>query len=74
MKKALVVIAALTLSLPAFAAEEEEIPAKSLPELLQLVQDGKIGNNRINQEREREFLAKEKRPDLARLIVEKKVR
>lgn len=57
MKKALVVIAALTYSLTAFAAEQEEIPAKSLPELLELVRDGRIANTRINEEREREFLA-----------------
>ncbi len=57
MKNALIFIAALTLSLPVFAAENEEIPAKTLPELLQMVKDGQTANTRINQEREREFLA-----------------
>jgi len=38
-------------------AEEEEIPAKSLVELLELVKEGKIVNSKINADRERQFLA-----------------
>ena len=39
------------------AEEDEEIEAKSIVELLQLVRDGKISNRRLNENREREFLA-----------------
>jgi|TARA_B100000315_G_scaffold187081_2_gene176667 biopolymer transport protein ExbB len=38
-------------------AAEEEIPAKSLAELLQLVRDGQVVGRDINQRREKEFLA-----------------
>ena len=38
-------------------AAEEEIPAKSLAELLELVKEGKVINKRTNEERERQFLA-----------------
>ena len=41
----------------AVQAEEEEIPAKSLVELLELVKEGKIVNSKINADRERQFLA-----------------
>ena len=50
------VTAALFLSLPV-KAEDEEIEAKSIGELLQLVRDGKIVNKRANEKRERDFLA-----------------
>jgi biopolymer transport protein ExbB len=50
------VTAALFLSLPV-KAEEEEIEAKSIGELLQLVRDGKTVNKRTNEKRERDFLA-----------------
>ena len=39
------------------AEEDEEIEAKSIVELLQLVREGKISNRRLNENREREFLA-----------------
>lgn len=48
--------AALAFSGASYAAEEE-IPAKSLAELLELVKDGKVVNARINDQREKEFLA-----------------
>ena len=38
-------------------AEEEEIPAKSLVELLELVKEGKVVNSRVNSNREKQFLA-----------------
>ena len=38
-------------------AEDEEIPAKSLVELLELVKEGKVVNSRVNSEREKQFLA-----------------
>jgi biopolymer transport protein ExbB len=50
------VTTALFLSLPV-KAEDEEIEAKSIGELLQLVRDGKIVNKRANEKRERDFLA-----------------
>ena len=58
MKKVLafVMAAALAFSGASYAAEEE-IPAKSLAELLELVKDGKVVNGRINDQREKEFLA-----------------
>lgn len=58
MKKVLgfVMAAALAFSGASYAAEEE-IPAKSLAELLELVKDGKVVNARINDQREKEFLA-----------------
>lgn len=38
-------------------AEEEEIPAKSLVELLELVKEGKVVNSKVNSNREKQFLA-----------------
>ena len=38
-------------------AEDEELPAKSLVELLELVKEGKVVNSRVNSEREKQFLA-----------------
>ena len=60
MKKILMTscVAALFISSITWSAEEdEEIEAKSIVELLQLVRDGKISNRRLNESREREFLA-----------------
>ena len=60
MKKILMIscVAALFVSSITWSAEEdEEIEAKSIVELLQLVRDGKISNRRLNESREREFLA-----------------
>lgn len=42
-------------------AAEQEIEAKSLAELLQLVKDGKVVNARINDRREQEFIADKSR-------------
>ena len=50
------ITAVLMLSSPA-KAEEDEIEAKTIGELLQLVRDGKIVNKRTNERREREFLS-----------------
>ena len=60
MKNILTVFCVATLlgsSLVWSAEEKEEIEAKSIVELLQLVKDGKISNRRVNESREREFLA-----------------
>ena len=58
MKKALTVVMAFALGFSGYAiAEEEEIPAKSLAELLEMVRDGKVTNARLNEQREQEFLA-----------------
>ena len=40
----------------AFAAEED-VPAKSLEELLQMVRDGRVVNAKLNDQREKEFMA-----------------
>ena len=58
MKKvvSLLMTVALLSSGTAYAAEDE-IPAKSLDELLQLVREGKIANQQVNERREREFQA-----------------
>ncbi len=58
MKKANIVVLAFALAFSGFAtAAEEEIPAKSLAELLELVKEGKVVNKRENDQREREFQA-----------------
>ena len=60
MKNLLSICCAATLlfsSLVWSAEDDEEIEAKSIVELLQLVRDGKISNRRLNENREREFLA-----------------
>lgn len=58
MKKVLSFVMAVTLAFSGSTyAAEEEIPAKSLAELLELVKDGKVVNGRINDQREKEFLA-----------------
>ncbi len=59
MKKVLMTLCAgaLIVSSIGWAAEEEEIEAKSIAELLQLVREGKIANRRTNERREQEFLA-----------------
>ena len=60
MKNILTVFCVATLLGSSFvwsAEEKEEIEAKSIVELLQLVKDGKISNRRVNETREREFLA-----------------
>ncbi|HAK51066.1 MAG TPA: energy transducer TonB [Gammaproteobacteria bacterium] len=60
MKKILMTVCASALivsSLSWAAEDEEDIEAKSIAELLQLVRDGKIANRRTNERREREFLA-----------------
>jgi biopolymer transport protein ExbB len=59
MKNVLIVVMAFALGFTgfAYAEEKEEIPAKTLEELLQLVKDGKVINGRVNDQREKEFLA-----------------
>ena len=58
MKKVLVAVMAIALGFagPVMAAEEE-IPAKSLAELLEMVKEGKVTNRQVNDRREREFQA-----------------
>ena len=63
---ALALAATLGFSGQLWAAEEkEEIPAKTLAELLELVKEGKIVNARANERREREFLANRARQQQA---------
>ena len=58
MKKAIIIIMAFALGFSGYAnAAAEEIPAKSLAELLKLVKEGKVVNGEVNDRREREFLA-----------------
>ena len=58
MKKTLTMMAAFALGFSGpLWAEEDDIRAKSLAELLELVKDGKVVNARVNERREREFLA-----------------
>jgi len=58
MKKAIIIIMAFTLGFSGYAnAAADEIPAKSLAELLKLVQEGRVVNGDVNDKREREFLA-----------------
>ena len=61
--KTLALALALGISSQLWAAEEtkEEIPAKTLAELLELVKEGKVVNARTNERREREFLANRSR-------------
>jgi biopolymer transport protein ExbB len=58
MKKAIIVFMAFALGFSGYAnAAEEDIPAKTLAQLLELVKDGKVVNGRVNDQREKEFLA-----------------
>ncbi len=68
MRKSIMVVMAFALAFAGLAkAVEEDIPAKSLEELLELVREGKVVNRTINERREREFLAdKAKRQDAVR--------
>ncbi|MEM7366729.1 MAG: MotA/TolQ/ExbB proton channel family protein [Pseudomonadota bacterium] len=68
MKKALVLLTGFVLALNvnmANAEEAEEIQAKSLAELLELVRQGKVVNARINEQRERDFNADKSRQNQA---------
>lgn len=58
MKKAIIIIMAFALGFSGYAnAAADEIPAKSLAELLKLVKEGRVVNGEVNDRREREFLA-----------------
>ena len=58
MRKSIAIILTLAMGMSGWVfAAEEEIPAKSLAELLELVKEGKVINKRTNEERERQFLA-----------------
>ena len=63
MKKVLMSIALSAALLGAQSqAVSEEVEAKSLAELLQLVKEGKVVNARLNERREQEFLADKSQP------------
>lgn len=64
------IIFALGFSGAAWAAEEE-IPAKSLAELLELVRQGRVANTQINERRETEFLANKSRQQSAVMDAER---
>ncbi len=52
MKKAIIIIMAFALGFSGYAnAAEEEIPAKTLAELLELVKDGRVVNGKVNDQR-----------------------
>ena len=59
MKKIIVVAMTLALSFSgaSYAEDKEEIPAKTLAELLNLVKEGKVINKETNEQRERQFTA-----------------
>jgi biopolymer transport protein ExbB len=58
MKKAIIIIMAFALGFSGYAnAAEEEIPAKTLAELLELVKSGRFDSGQINDQRESEFNA-----------------
>ena len=58
MCKSIMVAMAFALTFAGLAkAEEGDIPAKSLEELLELVREGKVINKEVNDRREQEFLA-----------------
>ena len=62
MIKIIVVAMTLALILPSWvSAAEEEIPAKTLAELLEMVKEGKVINKRANDQREKQFLADKSR-------------
>ena len=65
MKKVWILAAAFAVSMVGTVQAEEEIQAKSLAELLQLVKDGKVVNQRVNEQREREFVADKNRQQQA---------
>jgi biopolymer transport protein ExbB len=65
MKKVWILAAAFAVSMAGSVQAEEEIQAKSLAELLQLVKDGKVVNQRVNEQREREFVADKNRQQKA---------
>ncbi len=58
MKKITIAVMALALAFSgAVNAANEEIPAKSLAELLDLVKEGKVINKKANDQREKQFMA-----------------
>ena len=57
MKNILALLVTLGLVFSVNVQAEDEIPAKTLGELLQLVRDGKVVNKQINEKRERDFVA-----------------
>ena len=62
MRKVIALAMILVLSFSGWAnAAEDEIPAKTLSELLELVKDGKVINKRTNEQREKQFLADKSR-------------
>ena len=64
MRKVWILAAAFAVSMVG-TVQAEEIQAKSLAELLQLVKDGKVVNQRVNEQREREFIADKNRQQQA---------
>jgi biopolymer transport protein ExbB len=57
MKKITLALITLALTFSLTARAEDEIQAKSLGELLQLVKEGKLVNKKSNEQREKSFLA-----------------
>ncbi len=65
MKRIAITWMTIVLGLSSVANAETEIDAKSLGELLQMVKEGKLINSKVNQERERRFLADKARQQQA---------
>jgi biopolymer transport protein ExbB len=57
MKNVLIALIASSLFLGSAVQAQDEIPAKDLTELLDLVKEGKVLNKRTNDQREKEFLS-----------------
>ena len=58
MKKAIILVTAIALGFTGHVnSAEDEIAAKTLAELLTLVKEGKVVNGKVNDKRERDFLA-----------------
>jgi biopolymer transport protein ExbB len=58
MKKAIIFVTSIALGFTGHVnSAEDEIAAKTLAELLTLVKEGKVVNGRVNDKRERDFLA-----------------
>ena len=65
MRKMIICLIATTLMISMPARSAEEVTAKSLTELLQMVKDGKVVNSRVNSQREKEFVADKSRQNQA---------
>lgn len=62
MRKANIVLLTFALAFSGFvSAAQEEVPAKTLAELLEMVKEGKVVNKKANEQREKQFMADKSR-------------